>query len=84
MRKLIALAIGVLAAVGAATIVFFWRKNDGSSTSPWSSAKEALTSWGKTASDEAGRAADEVASAADGATHEASRIVDQAKGAARS
>jgi hypothetical protein len=84
MRKLIALVIGVLAAVGAATIVFFWRKNHGSSTSAWSSAREAATSWGKTAADEADKAADEVASAADGATHEASRIVDQAKSAARS
>jgi len=84
MRKLIALAIGVLAAVGAATIVFFWRKNGGSSTSLWSSAKEAVTSCGKTTADEAGKAADKIASTADGATHEASRIVDQAKSAASS
>jgi hypothetical protein len=84
MKKLIALIVGLLAAVGAATVVLFWRKNHGSSTSAWSSAKEAATSWGETAADEAGKAADEVVSAADGATREASRIVDQAKSAARS
>ena len=52
MRKLIALIVGILAAVGAAvTIVFFWRKKQGSWDATWSSAKDTATSFGKNAAD---------------------------------
>jgi hypothetical protein len=81
MKKLVALLVGLLAAIGAAaTILFFKQRNQGSWSSVWGCAKDTTTSWGETAAREAGKAADGAASAGDGATQEAAKIVDQAKG----
>jgi hypothetical protein len=83
MKKLIALLVGLLAAVGAVvTVLFFWRKKQGSWRATWSSAKDTTTSWGTTAADEAGKAADKITAMADGAANTASNVADQAKGAA--
>jgi hypothetical protein len=62
MVKLIAL----LAAAGAfAAAVFFWRKQgEPSVDSMWSSAEDALSSWGETAANEAGSGADAATKAA--------------------
>jgi hypothetical protein len=84
MRKALALLIGLLAAIGAATVVFFWRKNHASWNSVCRSAKDTAASWSKTAADEAGNAADKVAAMADGATSTASVVADQVKGSAPS
>lgn len=57
MKKL----VGLLAAVGAVvTILFVWRKKQGSWSATWSSAKDTAASWRKTAADRAGRSADQV------------------------
>jgi hypothetical protein len=64
MKKLIALVVGLLAAIGAvATIVFLKRKNQGSWSSFCSSAKDKTTAWGETAAHEAGKAVDQAKSA---------------------
>jgi hypothetical protein len=71
MAKLIALlaAAGVVAAA-----VFFWRKQgEPSVDSMWSSAEEALSSWGETSTKEAGNGAD---AAADSATKAATEVND--------
>jgi hypothetical protein len=82
MKKLIALLIGVLAVVGAVvTGLFFWRKRQGSWGATLSSAKDTATSWGKSAADEAGKAADKITAIADGAADTASNVADQTKGA---
>ena len=82
MKKLIALLVGLLATVGAVvTILFFWRKKQGSWSAMCSSAKDTTTSWGKTAADEADKAADKITAMADGAATTASNVADQAKGA---
>ena len=82
MKKLIALLVGLLATVGAVvTILFFWRKKHGSWDATWSSARDTTTSWGKTAADGAGKAADKVTAMADGAANKASNAADQAQGA---
>jgi hypothetical protein len=61
MKRLFALVVALLAAIGAATVVFFWRKNHRKSwDSSWSSAKDTASSWSKTAADEAGKAADQL------------------------
>jgi hypothetical protein len=61
MRRLIALVVGLLAAIGAATVFVLWRRNHQESwDSSWSSAKEKGSSWAKAAADEAGRAADKL------------------------
>jgi hypothetical protein len=68
MKKLIALIVAVLAAIGAVvTVLFFRRKHHESSSPSWDSAKDTATSWGKAAADEAGTVADKVTSMADGA-----------------
>jgi hypothetical protein len=66
MMKLIAL---LAAASAVAAAVFFWRKQgQPSMDSMWSSAEEAVSSWGETAANEAGKAADTFMAAADDAT----------------
>jgi hypothetical protein len=80
MRKLIALIVGMLAVIGAAvTIIFFWRKKQGSWDATWSSATDTATSWGQTASDQAGKAADKITALADDAGDAASHAADQVK-----
>ena len=82
MKKLIALLVGLLATVGAVvTILFFWRKKQGSWSAMCSSAKDTTTSWGTTAADEAGKAADKMTAMADGAADTASNVADQTNGA---
>jgi hypothetical protein len=44
-------------------------------------AKDTTASWGTTAADEAGKAADKIRAMADGAANTASNVADQAKGA---
>jgi hypothetical protein len=79
MKKLIALIVGVLAAIGAATVVF-WRKNHRQSwDSSLSSVKDSASSWGKTATDQAGRAADRVSGVADDVSDAASHAADEVK-----
>ena len=76
MKKL----IGLLAAIGAAaTILFFWRKNQKSWSSTWSCGRDTASSWGTTVADEGGKAADKVAAAADGASDAASDVADRVK-----
>jgi hypothetical protein len=82
MRKLIGLLVGLLAAVGAVvTILFFWRKKQGSWSAMCSSAKDTTTSWGKTAANEAGKAADKITAGSDDTTKAASNLADELKGA---
>jgi hypothetical protein len=82
MKKLIGLLVGLLAAVGAVvTILFFWRKKQGSWSSMCSSAKDTTSSWGTTAADEAGKAADKVTAGSDDASKAASNLADELKGA---
>lgn len=76
MKKL----IGLLAAIGAATaILFFWRRNQKSWSSPWSCARGTASSWGTTVADEGGKTAEKVAAAADGAGDTASDVADRVK-----
>jgi hypothetical protein len=80
MKRLFALFVALLAAIGAATVVFFWRKNHRQSwDSSLSSAKDAASSWGKSAADQAGKAADKVAAVADGSSGAASHAADEVK-----
>ena len=65
MTKLIAL---LALAGGVAAAVFFWRKNEGSWESMWTSAKETPSSWGTTIAHEARQAADTVSTAVDNGT----------------
>jgi hypothetical protein len=76
MTKLIAL-LAVAGAIGAA--IFFWRRNPDSWRAGWSSAKDSTSSWGTTATDAAGRAADRVSGTAEGADA-ASDFADAVKG----
>ena len=77
MTKLIAL----LALAGAAAAgLFFWRKNRDSVDSAWSSAKDAPSSWSKTAAHEASTTADRVSAAAESVTHAAAGLADDLKG----
>jgi hypothetical protein len=81
MRKLIALLVGLLAAIGAVvTILFFWRRRQGSWDSTWSSAKDTATSWGKTATDQAEKVVDNAAAQGHSAREEASSAVEEVKG----
>jgi hypothetical protein len=83
MKKLIALLVALLAALGASVaVLFFRRKNQGSLDSTWSSAKDTATSWGKTTADEAAKAGAAARSMAEDATDAASALVDQVEGAA--
>jgi hypothetical protein len=80
MKRLLALLVTLLAAIGAATVVFFWRKNHRQSwDSSLSSAKDTASSWGKTAADQAGTAADEIQGAVEGASDSALHAVDEVK-----
>jgi hypothetical protein len=80
MKKLIALLFGVLAAIGAVvTILFFWRKKQGSWGSTWDSARDTATSWGNTAADQADKAASKASAAADDARKQASSAVEEAR-----
>jgi hypothetical protein len=80
MKKLTGLIVGMLAAIGAAvTVVFFLRKKQGSGDAPWSSAEDTATSWGETAGDQTGKAADKITGMADDAGDAASHAADQVK-----
>jgi hypothetical protein len=80
MKKLIALIFGLLAAIGAVvTILFFWRKKQGSWDSTWSAARDTATSWGNTAADQADKAAGKATAAANEARKEASSAVEEAR-----
>jgi hypothetical protein len=82
MKKLVALLVGLLAVIGAVvTVVFFWRKKQGSWGSMCRSAKDTTTSWDKAAAHEAGKATDKITAVADGAASTAADVADQAKGA---
>jgi hypothetical protein len=80
-RRIVTKLIALLVAAGAvAAAVFFWRKQGKPSVdSVWSSAEEALSSWGETAANEAGKVADDVAADADDATRAATKAAGQAK-----
>jgi hypothetical protein len=73
MTKLIAL-LAVAGAVAAG--LYFWRRNEESRESKWSSPKDFTASWSRTAANETGEAADRVAAAVDGATNAASNLAD--------
>jgi gas vesicle protein len=76
MTKLIAL----LALAGAvAAGVFFWRKNDRSWESMWSSTKETTSSWSETVANETSGVADTVSAAADNVAHVGPQLVDDVK-----
>ena len=79
MSKLIALLAVVLA---GALAVFYWRKNEESWSSMWSSAKDSGSSWSQTAAHEYGKAAESVALAADDANVAVSDLTDGVKGGA--
>jgi hypothetical protein len=76
MTKLIAL-LAVAGAVAAG--LYFWRRNEQSWESRWSSAKDSTSSWGTSAWNEAGAAADRVGGATDTATKAASDLADELK-----
>ena len=76
MTKLIAL-LAVAGAVAAG--LYFWRRNDESWESRWSSAKDSTSSWSTSAWNEAGATADRVAAASDSATKTASDLADELK-----
>ncbi len=84
MKTLLAVLVGVLAAIGAAVLalVFFREKQD-SWAPAVSSARDTATSWGKSATDRASQAADKVAASAEGATDAASQVADQVKSKVR-
>ena len=73
MKRLLAVLVGVLAAIGAAVLL---RKQDSWGPAV-SSARDTATSWGKSAADGASQAADKVAATAEGATDAASTVADQ-------
>ncbi len=74
MKTLLAVLVGVLAAIGAAVLL----RNRQDSWSPAvSSARDTATSWGKSAADGASQAADKVAATAEGATDAANRAGDK-------
>ena len=78
MKTLLAVLVGVLAAIGAAVLALvFLRKKQDSWGPAVSSARETATSWGKSAADGASQAADKVAATAEGATDAASTVADQ-------
>jgi hypothetical protein len=69
----------LLAFAGAiAGAVFFWRRREQSWDSMWSSAKDSTASWSKTASHEAGKAADRIAEATGTATTAMSDLAERA------
>jgi hypothetical protein len=74
MRRLIAL---LLVAGAVAGVVLFWRRNKQSWRSGWCSAGDSTCSWGKAATDEAGKAADTVAGGAERAGEAASTLADE-------
>ena len=78
MTKLIAL----LALAGAvATAVFFWRRNEGSWESMWTSAKEKPSSWGQTVAHETRQAADTVSTVVDNGASAISDLAHEITGA---
>ena len=78
MSKLIVVVLaGALAAV-----LFFWRRNEESWSSMWSSAKDSSFSLHETAAHESGMTAGGVAAAADHATAAVSDLADEVKGSA--
>lgn len=82
MKKLFALVVGLLAAVGAATVVVFWRKNHRQSwDSTLSSAKDTASSWGRSASETAHEAKDRLSATTTGVTDAASGIANELRGA---
>ena len=84
MKTLLAVLVGVLAAIGAAVLALvFLRKKQDSWDPAVSSARDTATSWGKSAADGASQAADKVAATAEGATDAASQVADQVKSKVR-
>lgn len=80
MKRLFALLVALLAAIGAATVVFFWRKNHRQSwDSSVNSVKDSTTPWGKTATDQAGKAAAKIQRAVEGASDSAFHAADEAQ-----
>jgi hypothetical protein len=75
MSKLIAL-LAVAGAVAAG--LYFWRRNEQSWESRWA-AKDSTSSWGTSAWNEAGAAADRVGGATDSAAKAASDLADELK-----
>ena len=78
MKTLLAVLVGVLAAIGAAVLALvFLRKKQDSWGPAVSSAGDTATSWGKSAADGASKAANKVATAAGSATDAASKAADK-------
>ena len=78
MKTLLAVLVGVLAAIGAAVLALvFLRKKQDSWGPAVSSARDTATSWGKSAADGASQAADKVAATAEGGTDAASQAADK-------
>ena len=63
----------------AAAAVFYWRKNRQSRDTTWHQASDTASSWSKTASKEADRAAGAVATAAGATKQTASNLSDELK-----
>ena len=72
------IALLALAGAVAAGVVFFWRNRE-SMDSTWSSAKDTTSDWAKTASDQAGRAADSVTATVGNAANTAAQFADEMK-----
>jgi hypothetical protein len=74
MKKLGAVLVGVLAAIGIGLVVF--RRKQGAWDSAAGSARETATAWGGSAADQASHAADKVAQHDTEASH---TVAEQAK-----
>ena len=75
MKTLLAVLVGVLAAIGAVVLL---RKKQEAWSPAVSSARDTATSWGKSAADGASQAADKAAATAESATDAASQAADKA------
>jgi hypothetical protein len=73
--------IAVLAFVGAVAVGFYGMRSRKSASSTWTHAKDSASSWGKTATEKAGAATNNVAHAAESAASTASDAVDGLEGA---
>jgi hypothetical protein len=73
------LLIALLAAVGAAAAVAFFRQRNQSWDSTWNSAKDSASHWSHTAANEASKAADLATNAAHRTADSASNVADQIK-----
>jgi hypothetical protein len=83
MKTLLKLLVG-LTAIGAAVVaVVFLRRKPDSWRPAMSSARDTASSWGQSAADQAGQAAEKVTATADGAADAASTVADQVKSKVR-